>query len=80
MSESLNLPVTVTLAVVVVVIVLAIAAVFCVALLRALPPDVPRIIEPFSQICTAIVGWMTGVRFRGIRGQGRDGRSSGEQS
>lgn len=59
MSELLNLPATVTLAVVVVVIVLAITTVFCVALLRALPPDVPRIIEPFSQLCTAIVNWMT---------------------
>lgn len=48
----------------VVVVVLAITVVFCVALLRALPPDVPRIIEPFSQLCTAIVGWVTGIRFR----------------
>lgn len=80
LSELLNLPATVTLAVVVVVIVLAITTVFCVALLRALPPDVPRIIEPFSQLCTAIVNWMTGMRFRGKRGQGRDDRSPGEQS
>ncbi|WP_236740081.1 hypothetical protein, partial [Mycobacteroides abscessus] len=80
LSELLNLPATVTLAVVVVVIVLAITTVFCVALLRALPPDVPRIIEPFSQLCTAIVNWMTGMRLRGKRGQGRDDRSPGEQS
>ncbi|SHU27437.1 Uncharacterised protein [Mycobacteroides abscessus subsp. abscessus] len=72
MSESLNLPVTVTVAVVVVTVVLAIAAVFCVALLRALPPDVPRIIEPFSQLCTAIVGWVTGIRFRCPPGDKRD--------
>ncbi|MDO3170173.1 hypothetical protein P5V90_24645 [Mycobacteroides abscessus subsp. abscessus] len=69
-----------TLAVVAMVIVLAIAAVFCVALLRALPPDVPRIIEPFSQLCTAIVSWMTGTRFREKHSQGRDERFPGEQS
>lgn len=54
-----NMPFTVTAAVCVIVAVLAITVVFCTALIRALPADVPRIMEPFGQLLAAIVKVLT---------------------
>jgi hypothetical protein len=42
-----------------VAIVIALAVVFSIALIRALPSDVPRIMEPVAQICAALTGWLT---------------------
>ena len=54
-----DFPVTMTVAACVVIVVLAIAVVFCTALIRALPADVPRIMEPFAQLCAAVVKALT---------------------
>lgn len=54
-----NFPVSLTVAGCVIVAVLAITVVFCTALIRALPSDVPRIVEPFAQLCAAIVKALT---------------------
>lgn len=68
-----NFPIAMTVAACVVVVVLAIAVVFCTALIRALPADVPRIMEPFAQLCAAIVRALTRRRGKNYPGDDPEG-------
>lgn len=54
-----NMSFTTSAVVCLVVIVTALAVVFSIALIRALPSDVPRIMEPVAQVCAALTGWFT---------------------